>query len=282
MLYTPTDYARFLAGLIGEANDHIVIHYEAHEDPHIFADVKFYSTSKFHTVKLFDKLGGYIIVSPVRKHCYMEIIEYDNHFPDMAENCHGYTIYMQREFNATDADIDAILRWRSAKSIDLHNNGEANRIAYALTQRKDELKMMDLEDLTLQLEKRSFKQLNTTIFLESLKHLRWLTLVKADLDDKDFAEFAERQPSTDLFRKVYDGRIVFSRIFDEIENIEFVEHFDRITIAYYDIRNINNETSFSYAKREIVNTFGCDVMDKGLYKSDEYHGISTSSLKQYC
>lgn len=280
-IYTPNDYALFKRGLLGEDNDQIILHYEAHRDPHIFAYAKFYSTSRFHTVKMCDKLGGYMRISPGYKKCYAHIVEYDNHFPDMAENCHEYDIYIQNDYNSTTADADAILRWQSAKSIWLH--GKGNRIAFELTQRIDELKTMDLEQLHLPIERQMVKQLNTTIFLESLTHLRWLTLYKGDVDASDFAEFVETQPSTDLFRKeMYDGRIEFFRIVEEIESVQYVEHYDRITISYYNISYVNNQTQLSYTKREIVNRFGCDLSDKSVYKTNGDHGFSTSSLNRLC
>lgn len=285
MVHTPWQYEQFKAGTLGAENDMITIKYDSHGDPLIFEDAKFYATSKYYSVLLWGHYRGHLTVRPHDRYCDARFYLYDNQFQYLPEDFHTYLIHYQ---HISSGDIDSILRWRSAKTISVECEGDGD-VAYALTQRVDELKLMQAETMLFNVHRDVYSLLNVTVFLENVKHLRWIVLIRADdrEDYREFEGFVRNQQSSDLFDMETSWRhIRYNRKYvekdDTPDEIQYVDHYDRITISYYDLRQIDgNQTEGSYAKREIVNTFGCSIDDDSHREILEAEGFS-ESLKQYC
>lgn len=183
-----------------DENAHVFLHYEAHENPRIFDDVKSLAESKhFHTVSLYDygAIPSSVTISPARQTCRAYFRTESGQFSLLPEDYQKYVIGVSRnrDIEVLDEDIAAILRWRSAKVIEIRARGN---VAYRLSMHVDALRQLQVETLTLALDAETYKQLKPNIFLDNLSQLRYLRLYNT-LGYKALRKYAYEQEPSDAF-----------------------------------------------------------------------------------
>lgn len=102
-----------------------------------------------------------------------------------------YHIIFGLKVKLPTADIDTILRWRTATNIRIVDQ---NNVAYHLIERIDDMSNMNvLEQLSLNLNSDSYKKINVRDFVERLSKLGHIQFTGDSLSEEEIMDFVGRQ-----------------------------------------------------------------------------------------
>lgn len=176
-------------GHFGHGYRIVVIEATAH--PNVLAEPKYFEAAPFEQVVFVDAFGNKIIISPESKSVWASFTEGSAHLVGIPEAYKDYFITFGMNVPVTSADVDAILRWRSAtdlRAID-HSN-----LASKLLDRIDAMSNMKvLECFSLELTSAACRQLDVNPFLKRLPALQHAHFTTEALTPHEVDVFVRRQ-----------------------------------------------------------------------------------------
>lgn len=178
-----------------------------------------------------------------------DFVDGSNQFVNLPSDYFKYEIWLGHDVIVTADDIAAILRWKLAKEISIYGNGQ---MAIKLSAHIDQLRQINIDQLTLTLQNDTYTQLNATVFLESLKYLRYANFILySSPSQEEFDTFAGRQEPTDRFtREVNGNRLSFVRKnMERAEGeIRSVRNFTRSSFDTYVFHNVDKRPMDAFVR----------------------------------
>lgn len=190
IIATLDDYVNFASGAYEENLD-TIISIEASVHKNILPLAKEYANTNYALLSFKDIDHNSIQLWPSIKSVQAHILHGFNPTAGLPESYEHYHITFGKDVYIGDADIDYILQWINAKTI---NIGGGNVIAYELSMRIDEMAALEyLENLELSVDSMTHGSLMVQPFLNILPALKMITFNVSELSDAEVETFLANQ-----------------------------------------------------------------------------------------
>lgn len=208
---TPDQYESFKNEANTPSDVSICIESTAH--PNILSEVNHFLNSNAAEIRFIDVRGNKISILPKIKKAIGSFYSGGNNLLKMPTSYRQYDVRIDGSAMATQADINAILQWKSAEKILLIDQGD---ILFKLMLRVDELSNLhNLEELTLKIHQQSFESLYLHDFLYKLHGLKKIEFVAdSSMTEYELNEFVAQQNVSNwsFETEVLPDRVIFRSV----------------------------------------------------------------------
>lgn len=199
---TPEQYEQLKQGVFDDKYRTIFVEPEAH--PNVVMEAKYFANTTFQEIHFTDEAGNVVILFPTTMHLQSFYFAGEGLYFGLPLHYAGYSIVSDVSVNVTEAELDYIVQWKNAQRLHILDRSD---VGYGLLQRIYHLKELKyLSNLTVNVQRKSYKLFTVKTFLTQLESLKQAMFVARELNRYEFKEFVKRLPNVQDWTLKIKGR----------------------------------------------------------------------------